>query len=187
MNSTEGKLPFKAGTRASAPWIWGRYRQIPSFGKGTIRKFSSNVSQMKKLAARDFEDILQVSVSSGSTPLFWFSHYLISVLSLRLMACSLETTVLQSCAYYLFALTGMGLPNFACTLTWHLSYWIIWRLKLENRYASFQMLFAPLTKLANYLVNRRRDAAKLLSSRKTLILLRKVMIQTIQKVLKHPV
>ncbi|EDR01180.1 uncharacterized protein LACBIDRAFT_312455 [Laccaria bicolor S238N-H82] len=39
-----------------------RYRQIPTFGKGTIRKFSSNTSQMKKLAARDFEDILQCAL-----------------------------------------------------------------------------------------------------------------------------
>jgi hypothetical protein len=38
-----------------------RFCQIPTFGKGTIRQFSNNVSQMQKLAARDFEDILQVS------------------------------------------------------------------------------------------------------------------------------
>jgi hypothetical protein len=39
-----------------------RYRQISTFGHGTIRRFSSNASAMKKLAARDFEDLLQVSV-----------------------------------------------------------------------------------------------------------------------------
>ena len=37
-----------------------RYRQISTFGTGTIRKFSQNSSEMKKLAARDFEDLLQV-------------------------------------------------------------------------------------------------------------------------------
>lgn len=36
------------------------YRSVPTFGKATIRKFSSNASSMKKLAARDFEDLLQV-------------------------------------------------------------------------------------------------------------------------------
>ncbi|SJL10770.1 uncharacterized protein ARMOST_14164 [Armillaria ostoyae] len=36
-----------------------RFRQVPSFGRSTIRTFSHNVSEMKKLAARDFEDILQ--------------------------------------------------------------------------------------------------------------------------------
>ncbi len=38
-----------------------RFRETPTFGRGTIRKFHNNVSGMKKLAARDFEDILQVS------------------------------------------------------------------------------------------------------------------------------
>ena len=37
-----------------------RYRQISTFGSGTIRKFSQNSSEMKKLSARDFEDLLQV-------------------------------------------------------------------------------------------------------------------------------
>lgn len=36
------------------------FRQVAPFGRDTIRKFSDNVSEMKKLAARDFEDILQV-------------------------------------------------------------------------------------------------------------------------------
>ncbi|KAG2336702.1 hypothetical protein BDR05DRAFT_896368 [Suillus weaverae] len=37
-----------------------RYRQVPTFSRGTIRKFSENASGMKKLTARDFEDLLQV-------------------------------------------------------------------------------------------------------------------------------
>lgn len=37
-----------------------RFRQVPSFSCDTIRRFSNNVSEMKKLAARDFEDLLQV-------------------------------------------------------------------------------------------------------------------------------
>ena len=38
-----------------------RYRQVPTFGRGTVRRFSSNASAMKRLAGRDFEDLLQVS------------------------------------------------------------------------------------------------------------------------------
>ena len=38
-----------------------RFRDVPTFGRGTIRRFVNNVSDMKKLAGRDFEDILQVS------------------------------------------------------------------------------------------------------------------------------
>ena len=37
-----------------------RYRMVPTFGGDTIRKFSSNTSEMKRMAARDFEDALQV-------------------------------------------------------------------------------------------------------------------------------
>ncbi|KAL6302742.1 hypothetical protein BKA93DRAFT_827245 [Sparassis latifolia] len=42
-----------------------RFRQVPIFGHDTIRKFSANVSEMKKLAARNFEDILQSSELHG--------------------------------------------------------------------------------------------------------------------------
>ena len=37
-----------------------RYREMPSFGTDGIRKFSANVSELKNLAARDMENLLQV-------------------------------------------------------------------------------------------------------------------------------
>lgn len=37
-----------------------RYRQVPTFGRSTIRRFTDNVAGLKKLAARNFEDLLQV-------------------------------------------------------------------------------------------------------------------------------
>ena len=40
-----------------------RFRAVPTFGLSTIRRFAMNVSEMKKLAAHDFEDLLQVSPS----------------------------------------------------------------------------------------------------------------------------
>jgi len=50
-------LPFADGFQTNdIP----RYRQISSFGRDTIRRFNGNVSAMKKLAARDWEDLLQV-------------------------------------------------------------------------------------------------------------------------------
>jgi hypothetical protein len=43
------------------------FRQMPTFGADTIRRFSNNVSELKKLAARDFADLLQVrGVSQGT-------------------------------------------------------------------------------------------------------------------------
>ncbi|EGO05039.1 hypothetical protein SERLA73DRAFT_27349, partial [Serpula lacrymans var. lacrymans S7.3] len=35
------------------------YREIPSFGRDTIRHFSANSSELKKLAARDYKNFLQ--------------------------------------------------------------------------------------------------------------------------------
>ncbi|KAK0502592.1 hypothetical protein EDD18DRAFT_1065464, partial [Armillaria luteobubalina] len=39
-----------------------RFYQVPSFGQSTICSFSHNILEMKKLAARDFEDILQCCI-----------------------------------------------------------------------------------------------------------------------------
>ncbi|KAF8887132.1 hypothetical protein BD779DRAFT_1611603 [Infundibulicybe gibba] len=41
----------------------------PTFGRNTIRKFSNNASAMKKLGARDYEDLLVVCRLFGSGPL----------------------------------------------------------------------------------------------------------------------
>ncbi|KAF7974699.1 hypothetical protein HWV62_11479 [Athelia sp. TMB] len=39
-----------------------RYRLIPTFGHSTIRKFTANASEMKKLAAHNYEDLLQCAI-----------------------------------------------------------------------------------------------------------------------------
>jgi hypothetical protein len=39
------------------------YRDISSFGRDTIRRFSSNCSELKHKAAQDFENLLQVHPS----------------------------------------------------------------------------------------------------------------------------
>ena len=44
-----------------------RYCQVPTFGRDTIRKFRASVSELKKMAARDFEDLLQVFVLISSS------------------------------------------------------------------------------------------------------------------------
>ena len=38
-----------------------RFQAMPMFGSSTIRHFATNASEMKKLAAHNFEDLLQVS------------------------------------------------------------------------------------------------------------------------------
>ncbi|KAG1835891.1 hypothetical protein DFJ58DRAFT_670212, partial [Suillus subalutaceus] len=39
-----------------------RFRHVPTFGRGVIRRFSDDTLSMKRLAARDFEDILQCAM-----------------------------------------------------------------------------------------------------------------------------
>ncbi|KAF8833568.1 hypothetical protein BDN67DRAFT_992818 [Paxillus ammoniavirescens] len=38
------------------------YHQVPTFGRDTVCHFRRNVSEMKKMAARDFEDLLQCAI-----------------------------------------------------------------------------------------------------------------------------
>ena len=58
---------FRNGQTVDTEWLYvfpdspsTRYRQVPTFGKDTIRRFRENSSELKKMAARDFEDLLQV-------------------------------------------------------------------------------------------------------------------------------
>jgi len=52
-----------------------RYRAVPTFGRSTIRRFGENASSMKKLAARNYEDLLQVTCLVSCT-----SHILTQLL-----------------------------------------------------------------------------------------------------------
>ncbi len=47
----------------------GSFRQVPTFGRSTIRKFSRNVCDQGKLAARDYEDRLQVCCGMNASEL----------------------------------------------------------------------------------------------------------------------
>ncbi|RDB25667.1 hypothetical protein Hypma_006970 [Hypsizygus marmoreus] len=64
-----------------------QFRQVPSFGRDTIRRFTSNTSELKKMAAWNYEDFLQcaIPVFEGLLPephntqvmrlLFHFGHW----------------------------------------------------------------------------------------------------------------
>ncbi|KAG1770346.1 hypothetical protein EV702DRAFT_1202394 [Suillus placidus] len=53
-----------------------RFRLVPTFGNGVIRTFTNNTSEMKRLAARDFEDILQVL--APYLTIFYFAYWPLS-------------------------------------------------------------------------------------------------------------
>jgi len=75
-----------------------RYRSIPPFGCATICKFHNNASAMKKLAARDFEDLLQVL------------HAGIVFVELLLTNASVQFLFLKAC--YHLTITGSFAPSF---------------------------------------------------------------------------
>ncbi|KAJ3547908.1 hypothetical protein NMY22_g1480 [Coprinellus aureogranulatus] len=47
---------------ASIGILNSRFRQMPTFGRDTIRRFSKNVSDRKQFGAREYEDILQCAI-----------------------------------------------------------------------------------------------------------------------------
>jgi hypothetical protein len=49
---------------------------VPQFGQ-TIRKFTNNVSEMKKLAARDYEDLLQVNACSAYYNIHPYTEFIV--------------------------------------------------------------------------------------------------------------
>ncbi|OJA15139.1 hypothetical protein AZE42_07563 [Rhizopogon vesiculosus] len=55
------RILVAAGGIAVQELNW-RYRKVPTFGRGTIRRFHKNASAMKRLATRDFEDLLQCAI-----------------------------------------------------------------------------------------------------------------------------
>lgn len=60
MSWIDGTSDLSAAAQVQTLTFTLSFRLVPTFGRGTIRRFSNNVSEMKKLAARDFEDLLQV-------------------------------------------------------------------------------------------------------------------------------
>ena len=101
------------------PNIENRFRQIPTFGWFTIRRFHNNVSEMKKLAARNFEDILQVRKHVLSMSISMPTIILASVLS----QCSKAFSLSPSMEFYFGFCTrlqnGTCLLNSDCTLNLH--------------------------------------------------------------------
>ena len=59
MNSIVGE-PFLNGSSSHLDCYHVSYRQVPTFDHDTIQCFHSNCSKKKKMAARDFEDLLLV-------------------------------------------------------------------------------------------------------------------------------
>ena len=90
---------------------------MPTFGSSTIRRFATNASEMKKLAARDFEDLLQVkSTISGMKKKRSSSNFFFSAVSQCLKDCCKSHTIQLSWYSYTEQQNGMLLQNFGYIL-----------------------------------------------------------------------
>ena len=83
---------------------------MPTFGSSTIRRFATNASEMKKLAAHDFEDLLQVSQAWRKKKSI--SDFFFSAAFQRLKDYCKSHTTQSSWHYYLKQQNGMHLQNF---------------------------------------------------------------------------
>ena len=91
--------------------ITTRFRAMPTFGSSTIRLFATNASEMKKLAACDFEDLLQVSQAWRKKRLI--SDFFFSAAFQRLKDYCKSHTTQSSGHYYFEQRNGMHLQTSA--------------------------------------------------------------------------
>lgn len=145
-----------------------RFRQVPTFGNGVIRKFANNTSEMKRLAARDFEDILQVCLY----------HYLIfhmahtaadipsSVLFLFLKGYFLRNTIRLCSRCYINSHSGTHLRSsgFIQDLPWLFSK--THSINSPGSYGGFGLVLALPSSLRSYQKRKPRDKEGLLNTPK---------------------
>lgn len=92
-----------------------RYWEIPSFGLDGIRKITSNWSELKKMTAHDYEDILQVDMACSLVFVSWLYWY--SAQYLFSMVFSQNHTTHESSNSFSIWHTGMLLQSCACIPT----------------------------------------------------------------------
>lgn len=91
-----------------------RFRQLPTFGRDTIRRFSKNIAERKQFGAREYEDVLQVRSELVPTAIHYISW---SSVQLRLLrACSPATMTFEYSLSYIPWLHGTRSPSYACIL-----------------------------------------------------------------------
>lgn len=111
----------KSSNILSLTWLV-RFHLVPAFGRGTIRQFQRNVSELKKLAARNYEDILQVRPTQTCLPVF-----LIPLIVCH--TCIWWTSPWTS--QHTYSVSNMGLTDVACSHKAEDAYWVnthpIWK------------------------------------------------------------
>lgn len=139
-----------------------RFRLVPSFGNGVIRTFANNTSEMKRLAAHDFEDILQVCCVDCFLVML-ADAFSISVLLPYLKGFS-QLSTMQSCSpYCIILLNGTHSLSSGCiqNLPWIFSKRHSKR--FLGNYGNFNVAPAPPSILRSYRKRKQRANTGLLS------------------------
>ena len=127
-----------------------RYRDIPTFGRSTIRRFGENVSSMKKLAARNFEDILQVHKIFLKSSRQITQKKIRSVQSLSLKGFFQNPIIQPSLTFCLHWLNGMRLGSSECTQILRFHGLSNVQLLLDGNCEDFRATRAPFFKQGNF-------------------------------------
>ncbi|KIJ10082.1 hypothetical protein PAXINDRAFT_86583, partial [Paxillus involutus ATCC 200175] len=98
------------------PELDQRYCHVPTFGRSTICRFRRNVSELKKMAAHDFEDMLQASLSCSyhRQPLSHSAFMPCSVLCLSSRGSFLRRMTPKYSSSYFSLHIGMGWLSCEC-------------------------------------------------------------------------
>ena len=124
------------------------YRQIPSFGRDTIWKFTANSSKMKMLAAQDLENLLQVRVIDILHDLYDSSVFS-SVPSLCLMVSCQNRIIREFYDFYLFSDTGTASPSLECIMISLFLWWTMSHLSLATNFKNSKTKPAQVSKWKN--------------------------------------
>jgi hypothetical protein len=133
--------------------MYYRYCQVPTFGRGTIRRFHTNTSAMKGLAARDFEDLLQVRLILSEFDIVIDVPSISSVLFQYLKDSSLPITTKLFSTSSLTLLCGTPMQNFACILTTLLHFLTRQLLSSVNQSTGFNALLVRIIIPQNFLMS----------------------------------
>lgn len=126
-----------------------RFRRIPTFGKDTIRKFANNVSETKQLAARDYEDILQVHVVFVVVPMILILMSYTSARYLPWKVCLKSLITLTSWTSCIRSPIGTALPSFECILMIPSEFWTPGRTHLAPMFVNLSPRPVGLLELSN--------------------------------------
>lgn len=112
---------------------------------------------MKKMAARDFEDLLQVGFRLSRNDTSALTLFIVSVLYLVLRHCYLRLMIGTSGNFFTGLQSGMRLRNFACTVTALSNFLVVLPMKSGTYFATSMTILVHVSQLRSSLEKLRHD------------------------------